>query len=252
MSTSRPITSLALETGEGTVAPSIITSPPIGTSATIMTEIGDLDTETTRTTMVMITSTRTVPLDPSETTAVSNPQSTPVDPSSGNEEVTSDAWIAGAVVGPIMVVAILGAVIYWYIRRRRKNSQKDAASHTTSTQGPVSMIYSPLSAYTQVPHGTAIKSQMYEPRDPGSHSGLIKDSKPADIDPRPMMYSRPATQTQDSPLVPADTKNRKGEVSAWLHTSKGPWGILIAPLNIAVQSLRGLNPNSGRQRDRQI
>ncbi|KAJ5325758.1 uncharacterized protein N7506_008860 [Penicillium brevicompactum] len=40
-------------------------------------------------------------------------------PNSSTEDATSNSWIAGAVVGPVAACALIGALGFWLIRRKR-------------------------------------------------------------------------------------------------------------------------------------
>lgn len=53
-----------------------------------------------------------------------DPESSTSDPESSGEDdsSTSNAWIAGAVIGPLAAVALIGFAV-WFIRRRKNNAQ---------------------------------------------------------------------------------------------------------------------------------
>ena len=54
--------------------------------------------------------------------------------SNGDDGSTSNAWIAGAVIGPLVAVALIGFAV-WFIRRRRRTAHVDHAPHEMSGEG---------------------------------------------------------------------------------------------------------------------
>lgn len=61
-------------------------------------------------------------------------------PQSQGTDKKSDTWIAGAVVGPIGGLALIGAFFWFFLRRRRHNqvAPQQSVAHTASPNRPIS------------------------------------------------------------------------------------------------------------------
>ncbi|KAF1830028.1 hypothetical protein BDW02DRAFT_573406 [Decorospora gaudefroyi] len=122
--------------------------------------------------------------DPASAPPVSVPESptptpsseldTKIDPPDNvDKEESSNAWIAGAVVGPIVGLALIGLVAWLLIRRRKKKTQYRPAATTEGAAGPNEppQYYPPPMQQTgggAVPFGVAKHESWAPPQSPGS------------------------------------------------------------------------------------
>lgn len=92
-------------------------------------------------------------LTPATATPTARPEPTPIPPSGGEEKKESKAWVAGAVIGPIVGLALIGLGIFFFMRRKKnKNNQHHVA---------------PVSGTVAAPGNSAYQQNSY-PSNPGS------------------------------------------------------------------------------------
>ncbi|KAF2729310.1 hypothetical protein EJ04DRAFT_75403 [Polyplosphaeria fusca] len=125
---------------------------------------------------------------PSPTSTPSKPSSGTVDsavatstrtsiPSSTPQKSSSKAWIAGVVVGPIVGLALIGALVFFLLRRKRNNN--NAANHGAPTliQPPAQFNETKPAFPPQV--ASAQPSPGYQPQDPYSQQPISPPMSPA-------------------------------------------------------------------------
>ncbi|KAF2002111.1 hypothetical protein P154DRAFT_521249 [Amniculicola lignicola CBS 123094] len=80
----------------------------------------------------------TPPSDDSTTTTspITSTSTSPVPPPSPKSKSSSKAWIAGAVVGPIIGIALIAGVVFFLMKKKKKEDTTHGAAAATTTQPP--------------------------------------------------------------------------------------------------------------------
>jgi hypothetical protein len=124
---------------------------------------------------------------------------------SGDNDSSSSAWIAGAVVGPVAGLAMIGGLVFWW--RRRKRAGGDASSVEKTEMDPLAQnSANPGGASTR---GSVMKHEYYTagspvpppPFSPGQHAAVPPGSAHGPSPPPAEL----GTDARDARELPAST-----------------------------------------------
>ncbi|KAK8134574.1 hypothetical protein PG984_006586 [Apiospora sp. TS-2023a] len=128
--------------------------------------------------------TATTPATPQSSAAIPSPSST--DKGSPSAPASSQAWIAGAVVGPVVGCALVGLLVWWIMRHRMKKAAAAAAAGPTpvTTAESARHVSSTYSQYQPGPHWSTSPpppAAMYGGEVPAHGWGPQKPSSPPPV-----------------------------------------------------------------------
>ncbi|KAK7948843.1 uncharacterized protein PG986_009729 [Apiospora aurea] len=160
-------------------------------------------TSSTTTSAADTASSTTTPATPASSTAISSSTSTETGRNTdGSSPEHSNAWIAGAVAGPIVGCILVGLLVWWIMRHRMKKGAVPAmapvaqvpepASHVSSTYGQYQPVAPWPTSSPPPPHGAP----------PGY--GWEAHNKPSSPPPPPALAGSPGHMHELS-NVPANT-----------------------------------------------
>lgn len=138
---------------------------------------------------------------------------------SAEPESKSQAWIAGAVVGPILGLALIGAGVWLFLRRKKKATQMP--QHGTASMAPIDPSQPPagVGGYTETkpqfqPAQPTYYNQPGQP-DPYAQQGYPQqgDFSPPQMSPAPQYGFQSAYNATAYPLPGSHTHDAKYEAT---------------------------------------